>query len=122
MYIGYCKDIKYTYTRVGGKVPFEPEIGNAGEIIFTWQRLYNAGVEIHAELPRLCYVGSVTLPLLPSAKVCGVKLISGGQTVGMYSAGTGKTSGGRITVNAGVFTDKLTVLVEAKPDEEEENI
>ena len=112
MYIGYCKDVKYSYTRVGGKVPFEPELGENGEIIFNWTRLYNAGVEIHAKLPRECYVGSVTLPLLPKAKVCGIELISGGTTVGTFSAGTGKAVGGRITVNAGVFTDELTVRIE----------
>ncbi len=50
MYIGYCKDVKYSYTRIGGKAPFEPEVGENGEIIFNWTRLYNAGVEIHAGL------------------------------------------------------------------------
>lgn len=112
MYIGYCKNVKYTYTRVGGKVPFEPELGEGGEIIFNWTRLYNAGVEIHAELPRECYVGAVTLPLLPKARISGIELIADGKTVGTYSAGTGKISGGKITVNAGVFTSKITIRVE----------
>ena len=112
MYIGYCKDVKYSYTRVGGKVPFEPEIGENGEIIFNWTRLYNAGVEIHADLGREYYVGAVTIPLLPKAKVCGVKLFADGKVVGSYSAGTGKASGGKITVPAGIFASKLTIEFE----------
>lgn len=112
MYIGYCKDVKYSYTRVGGKVPFEPEIGEGGEIVFNWTRLYNAGVEIHAELGKEYYVGSVTLPLLPKAKICGIKIYADGRLVGVYSAGTGKTSGGRITVDAGIFASRLTIEIE----------
>ena len=112
MYIGYCKDVKYSYTRVGGKVPFEPELGENGEVIFNWTRLYNAGVEIHATLPRECYVGSVTLPLLPKAKVCGVKLYADGKLCGTYSAGTGKVAGGKITVEAGAFASELTLEIE----------
>ena len=112
MYIGYCKDVKYSYTRVGGKVPFEPEFGENGEVIFTWARLYNAGVEIHADLGKEYFVGSVTLPLLPNAKISGIKLIADGGVVGSFSAGTGKSAGGKITIPAGIFTDKLTILVE----------
>lgn len=112
MYIGYCKDVSYSYTRVGGKIPFEPEYGEGGEVIFTWSRLYNAGLEIHAQLPKECYVGAVTIPLLPKAKICGAKLIVNGKTVGVYSAGTGKTSSGDITVDAGIFTDSFTVRIE----------
>ena len=74
--------------------------------------MYNSGVEIHADLGRECYVGSVTLPLFEGARVCGIKLISGGNVVGVYSAGTGRAEGGEITVNAGVFTDKITLRIE----------
>ena len=112
MYVGYCKNVEYTYTRVGGRIPIEPELGECGEIIFDWSRLYNSGLEIHAELPRECYVGAVTLPLLPKARIVGIKLIANGKTVGAYSAGTGRVSGGSITVDAGVFASEITVRIE----------
>ena len=52
MYIGYCKNAKFSYTRVGGKIPLDPVITENGEKLFKWDTIYNAGLEIHAELDR----------------------------------------------------------------------
>lgn len=112
MYIGYCDNVEYFYTRVGGRVPAEPDLSDGERVVFKWQSIYNSGVEIHARLDGEYYVGSVTLPLLEGSRVCGVKLISHGSTVGVYSAGTGRTEGGEITVNAGVLTDEITLRIE----------
>ncbi len=112
MYIGNCKNVKLSYTRFGDDKPLIPDnSGNA--VIFRWQWLYNTGFEIHAALDREYYVGSVTIPLLEKSKICGAKIIVGGKTVGTFTAGTGSAVGGRITVNAGVFTDELTVRIES---------
>ena len=113
MYIGNCKNVKLSYTKFGGKVPLEPEITEDGAILFGWRRICNTGFEIQVELDKEYYVGSVTLPLCEGSKVMAVKLISKGKTVGIFSAGNGNVKSGKITVNAGVFTDKLTVRIES---------
>ncbi len=117
MYIGYCKNAKFSYTRVGGKIPLEPAVTENGEALFKWDRLYNAGMEIHAQLDGEYFVGSVTLPLCGNAKVCGIKILADDHIVGVYSAGTGCTAGGRITVEVGAFTDSLTVRLETGADD-----
>ncbi len=113
MYIGNCKNVKLSYTKFGGKVPLEPEITSEGAILFKWQRICKTGFEIQVELDKEYYVGSVTVPFHMDSKVCSVKLISNGKTVGTFNVGDGNLKGGRITVNAGVFTDKLTVRIES---------
>ena len=117
MYIGYCQNVKFSYTRVGGKHAFDPEILENGEKFFKWDRIYNAGLEIHAELDKEYYVGSLTLPLVGNARVCGIKVFSRDGIVGVYSAGTGCAKGGKITVEVGVFTDNLTVRIETGADD-----
>ncbi len=113
MYIGNCKNVKLSYTKFGGKVPLEPEKTDDGAILFRWQRICNTGFEIQVELDKEYYVGAVTVPFHPKSQVCSVRLISNGKTVGAFNAGNGNLKGGRIVVNAGVFTDKLTVRIES---------
>ena len=113
MYIGNCKNVKFSYTKFGGKIPLEPEITDDGAILFKWQRICKTGFEIQIVLDKEYYVGSVTVPFHEESKVCSVKLISKGKTVGVFNAGSGNMKGGRITVDVGVFTDKLTVRIES---------
>ena len=113
MFIGICKNVKLSYTKFGGKVPLEPEITGEGAILFRWQRICNTGFEIHIKLDKEYYVGSVTIPFNPKSRVCSVKLMSKGKTVGVFNAGNGNVKSGSITVDAGVFTDKLTVRIES---------
>ncbi len=113
MYIGNCKNVKLSYTKFGGKIPLEPEITREGAILFRWQGICKTGFEIQIVLDKEYYVGSVTVPFHEESKVCSVKLISNGKTVGAFNAGDGNMKGGTITVNAGVITDKLTVRIES---------
>ncbi len=113
MYIGYAKNLKLEYTRVGGKPLENPPARNEdGSVEWVWNEFYNSALEIRIGLERRAYVGSVTLPLIDKARIAGIKIYSEGRIVGRFSAGDGRVAGGSITAPVGVETDALTVRIE----------
>ncbi len=113
MYIGYAENVKFNYTRVSGKpLDFEPVKNEDGSLEWKWDAFYNSALEISCKLEGLCYVGSVTLPLTEKSRIAGIKIYSDKKTVGRYSSGDGRVSGGSITVPVGVYTDSLVIRIE----------
>ncbi len=113
MYIGYAKGAKFNYTRVGGKpLACEPVHNEDGSVEWKWDEFYNSSLEIRCTLARECYVGSVTLPLTERARIAGAKVYIGGRTVGKYSAGDGRVTGGNIIIPVGVNADSLIIRIE----------
>ena len=113
MYIGYAKNAKFEYTRVGGKPLVKlPAYNEDGSVEWKWDDHYSSALEIRCKLERECYVGAVTLPLTEKARVAGVKVYADGRIVGRFSAGTGRVCGGEITVAVGVTAESLIIRIE----------
>lgn len=112
MYIGYAENVKFDYTRVGGKPITPPTYNEDGSVEWKWDAHYNASVEVHATLPRECYVGDVALPLTEKARIAGIRIYVDGKIVGRFSAGTGRVIGGKIIVPVGVVTDSLIIRID----------
>ena len=115
MYIGYAQNPKFTYTRVGGKpLGKEPVYNEDGSVEWKWASFYEDSLEIRCELERECYVGAVTIPTTSGSLCAGIKVYINGKIVGKYTAETGKTIKGNITVNVGVTASSLIIRVDTK--------
>ena len=115
MYIGYAQNVKFQYTRVGGKpLAIDPIQNEDGSIEWKFGSFYEESLEIRCELERECYVGAVTLPTTPGSKCTRVRVFVDGKVVGKYAAETGKTITGNITAHVGTVTKFLTVRVDMK--------
>ena len=115
MYIGYAQNVKFEYTRVGGKpLDKEPTYNEDGSISWKWASFYEDTLEIKCTLEEECYVGAVTIPTTSKSKCARVRAYVGGKMVGVYTAETGKTISGKITVNIGVTAKEVILRVDMK--------
>ncbi len=113
MYIGYARNAKFSYSRVGGKpLEHEPVKNEDGSVEWKWDEFYNASLEIKAQLEKCCYVGSVTLQLTEKSRIAGIKIYCGGKPAARFSAGDGRVTGGNIILPVGVKTDSLIIRIE----------
>ena len=112
MFIGYLENVKYSYSRPGGKPIKEPVVNENGSVEWAWSENYCAPVIVNADLGRECYVGAVTLPLTEKARVAGVKILVDGKVVGKHLAEPGKVISGSITVPVGVTASSLAIRIE----------
>ena len=111
MFIGYLKEAKYSYTIAKTKAACPPDSCEEGLFAWSWKALYCMGLDVHVDLGRECYVGAVTLPLGPKARITSLEVYSDGELVGKYYAETGKTTNGRVTAPVGVNAKNLTLRV-----------
>ncbi len=115
MYIGYAKNPKYTYTRVGGKpLSKEPICNEDGSVEWKWGSFHEDSLEIRCELEQESYVGAVTIPTTDRSKCARVRVFVDGKVVGSYCAETGKALSGKITVNVGVVAKDFVIRVDMK--------
>ncbi len=113
MYIGYLGDeAKYSYYRIGTNVPCPPTV-TEDVCRWRWTELYDTGIDIKIKLGGKCYVGAVTVPLAEKSRIASAEVISEGKLLGKYSAETGKTVAGRITVAVGYYTKEITLRLRA---------
>ena len=102
MFIGYAQNVKFDYTRVGGKpLGKEPVYNEDGSVEWKWASFHEDSLEIRCELENEAYIGAVTIPTTDGSKCARVRAYVDGKMVGVYTAETGKTIGGKITVNGG---------------------
>lgn len=112
MYIGYLQEPVCRYTRIGSDIPCEPEVAD-GVLKWSWQLLFNTGVDMHIDLSGSCFVGSVTLPLSEGCFIRGFEVLEKEKVVASYTAETGKLATGALTVSVGVYASELTIRIYA---------
>lgn len=112
MYIGYFEsDTPFTYTKIGTNLPCAPTSVENGVTTFSWKQLYYTGVDIQIDLQEHMFVGSVTLPLEEGSQIRGFEVLADGRTVAKYTAETGKTAGGTLTVGVGAYASALILRI-----------
>ncbi|MBR5868973.1 MAG: family 20 glycosylhydrolase [Clostridia bacterium] len=104
MYIGELTNIKnVTYTHKGTEVPFPPSFGTT----WNWKYAYDDAIDVTYTLDGESYLGAVSLDITENA-VKKVEVLADGSPAGVYTAETGKLTGGRLDIPVGV---KATVIV-----------
>ncbi|MBQ8321774.1 MAG: family 20 glycosylhydrolase [Clostridia bacterium] len=118
MFIGNLEIKDLRFTRMGTDIETVPTSIENG--IYTWSYgvLSDTGLDIHIELGRECYVGTVKIPLQPpKASVYSAEVISEGKIVGRYAAETGKIVYGTITVEVGAVAKELIIRLYSSTEE-----
>ncbi|MBQ8880261.1 MAG: family 20 glycosylhydrolase [Clostridia bacterium] len=111
MYIGYYKNPKISYHRMGSDLPLPPTEEKEGCKVWHWKKLHNSALDIRIALEEKCFVGSVSLPFDELTKVYKVEVIADGRTVGVYAAETNSYSTGEISVAVGEVLSSFTVRI-----------
>ena len=101
MFIGYLENVKYDYFRMGTEIPFPYDRVEDECLVWPWNAIYNSALDIRAALPNECYVGGVTLSFGKYSKLYRAEIVSDGKVIGKYTAETGKTFEGNVTIPVG---------------------
>ncbi len=118
MFIGNLSDARLSFKRIGRDIDVLPEVREGG--IFAWRFgvLSDSGIDIHAHLGRLCYLGSVTLDFAsPKTSVYSVEILTNGKIIGKYSAETGKLLHGGLTIPVCEYAEEIIIRVYTSTEE-----
>jgi len=86
MYIGSLKYGEPSFFHEGTTVEFLPGSRDGGFYTYSWQKVYNTGVDIAFPLECESFVGSVSFDIAPSSQLSSVKIILDGKTVAKREA------------------------------------
>lgn len=109
MYIG---SLKYSsnlgFTHIGSNVPLLPTIGENNTYSWSWEQLYDTGVDVLVTLEKESYIGAVNFVVSEKsiAKAC---VLVNGKIVGTLSGTKNELLGGDISVSVGVKAKELTL-------------
>ncbi len=118
MFIGNLEDVSYTYKRIGRDTSVMPEVLEGGVLLWKFGVLADSGIDIHAELGRRCFIGSITLSFAsPKTSVYSAEILKGEKIIGKYSAETGKLVHGSVTVSVCEYAESITVRVYTSTEE-----
>lgn len=118
MYIGNLEIKDLRFTRMGTDIETVPTSIENGIYKWNYGVLSDTGLDIHIDLGRECYVGTVKIALQPpKASVYSVEVLSEGKIVGRYAAETGKIVYGKVTVEVGAVANRLTVRLYSSTEE-----
>jgi len=109
MYIGvlnYSKNLVFSH--IGGKVPFEPSVTENGTHFWSWEQVYDTGIDIALSLEKESYVGTVNFNVAENS-VIEANVLVDGKTVGVCYGSKNNLLGGKICVPVGVKAKEITI-------------
>ncbi len=118
MFIGNLEAAKLSYKRIGTYIDVPPDMRDDGILAWKFGVLSDSGIDIHTELGRKCYIGSVTLNFAsPKTSVYSVEILDGNRIIGKYSAETGKLIHNSITVSVCDYAEKIIIRAYTSTEE-----
>ena len=109
MYIGSLKcNESFTFTHINSLVPFPPSKSDNRSFSWSWQELFDTGVDVSFELERCSYIGAVCFKV-PERSLAGVSVIVDGKPSGLRESVAGELFGGEVSIAVGVRGKAITL-------------
>lgn len=109
MYIGSLKcNERFTFTHINSGVPFPPSESKSAVFSWSWQELFDTGVDVSFELESCAYIGAVCFKV-PERSLAGVSVIVDGKPSGLRESVAGDLFGGEVSIAVGVRGKAITL-------------
>lgn len=103
----------YAFHHIGAEAAFPPDSREGELFCWKWDSVFDTGIDVRITLSRRCFVGAVTIALTADSGIREAQLLADGVPAGHFTAGTGRHTGGELTVPAGVYAETLILRLRA---------
>lgn len=109
MHIGILKYKElFTFSHINSNILFPPSSKENGAFCWSWQELFDTGVDVSFELEKDSYIGAVCFSV-PKKSLAGVTVLVDGKAAGLRESPMGELFGEEVCIAVGVRGKSITL-------------